>query len=188
MGNTLTITNLEINGCWSFEPKIHSDSRGDFYEWFQADVFNEIQGEEFQLAQANCSTSKKGVLRGIHYTKSAPGQSKLVTVISGSVLDVIVDLRQSSPTFKKWQIIKLEAANPKSIYIPWGVGHGFLSLEDYTNFVYLCDQRYNPANEFDLNAFDPDIGIEWPSGIKVIQSDKDKSAPPIESINDQLPQ
>ena len=167
---------LEIQGCWVFQPNVHSDSRGDFFEWFQKDSFYEIEGEKFHLAQANCSISKKGVLRGIHYTKSAPGQSKIVTVLNGAVFDVLVDLRKSSPTFKKWQLVKLEADTPKTIYIPWGVGHGFLSLEDNTAFTYLCDARYNPSNEFDLDAFDSEIGIEWPTGIEIIRSSKDENA------------
>lgn len=167
---------LDIAGCWSFEPQVHSDSRGNFYEWFQQDTFKKITGEDFQLAQANCSVSKKGVLRGIHYTKKAPGQSKLITVFSGAVLDVLVDLRKSSATFKKWLLIPIEADRPKTIYIPWGVGHGFLSLEDNTAFTYLCDARYNPSNEFDLDAFDSEIGIEWPTGIEMIRSSKDENA------------
>ena len=183
----MTIKALNIAGCWQFEPEVHLDNRGSFFEWFQNKSAAKFNKFDFQLAQANCSISAKGVLRGIHYTKNEPGQSKLVTVIGGSVLDVIVDLRQNSPTFKKWQIIKLEAANPKTIYIPWGVGHGFLSLEDNTSFVYLCDQSYNPANEFDLNALDPEIGITWPSEIEILQSEKDKSAPNLNSIKDLLP-
>jgi dTDP-4-dehydrorhamnose 3,5-epimerase len=178
---------LEIKGCWEFQPKLHSDSRGDFYEWFQEISFSEIHEERFQLAQANCSISRKNVLRGIHYTKNSPGQSKIVTVFAGAVLDVLVDLRKSSPTFKRWQLIKLESDNPKSIYIPWGVGHGFLSLTDNTVFAYLCDARYNPNNEFDLNAFDSDLDIRWPPGLEIIRSKKDEEAKTLSESLENLP-
>jgi dTDP-4-dehydrorhamnose 3,5-epimerase len=183
----MVASELEIAGCWSFEPKIHSDSRGNFYEWFQEENFSQVTGENFQLAQANCSVSKKGVLRGIHFTKLAPGQAKLVTVFSGAVLDVLVDLRKSSPTFKKWLLIPIEADQPKTIYVPWGVGHGFLSLTDNTVFAYLCDARYNPSNEFDLNAFDSDIGIHWPSNLEIIRSSKDENAKTLKESFDVLP-
>lgn len=179
---------LGIKGCWAYVPKVHSDNRGNFFEWFQNSLFDLDAEKRFDLAQANCSISQKGVLRGIHFTSMAPGQSKFVTVLGGKVLDVIVDLRQNSPTFKKWEFITLDSQNPLSVFIPWGVGHGFLALEDNSVFVYLCDQRYNPKNEFDLNAFDPDIGIDWPKDIEIVQSQKDKQAPFLNTIAKFLPQ
>ncbi len=183
----MAISTLSIHGCLSFEPVVYEDERGKFFEWFQGDTLREHTGFNFELAQANCSISKKGVLRGIHYTNKYPGQSKWVTVFSGKALDVIVDLRKNSPTFKKWQSILLEAEKPQMLYIPWGVGHAFLSMEDDTVFTYLCDKRYDPVNEFDLNAFDDEIKISWPDGLKFIQSDKDKKAPYLNNVLDLLP-
>jgi dTDP-4-dehydrorhamnose 3,5-epimerase len=183
----MSIRELTIPGCLVYEPKIHKDDRGRFFEWFQDSTFSQISGDNFNLAQANCSISKKGVLRGIHFTSRDPGQSKLVTVFAGKVFDVMVDLRKSSPTFGKWESIILDSSEPKTIYIPWGVGHGFLALEEDTVFSYLCDERYNPSNEFDLNALDEEIGIEWPSGISFLRSAKDKNAPNLKSILKVLP-
>lgn len=183
----LKIQELEIPGCLLFEPTVFNDDRGKFYEWYQILEFNQGINFEFNLAQANCSVSKKGVLRGIHFTSKLPGQSKLVTVLSGKVFDVLVDLRKKSPSFGKWQSVVLEGRFPKTIYIPWGVGHGFMSLEDDTVFSYLCDASYNPENEFDLNAFDESLDIKWPLEVEVIQSQKDKNAPSLESINSLLP-
>lgn len=183
----MSVEFLSIPGCWAFRPIIHSDSRGKFFEWFQDSTFSELTNQEFSLAQANCSVSKKGVLRGIHFTSYEPGQSKIVSVFSGKVLDVLIDLRKNSPTFKKWEAVLIDSEDPTAVYIPWGVGHGFMSLEEGSTFVYLCDQRYSPQNEFDLNALDPEIGIQWPSDIDIIQSEKDKNAPFIKNIMDKLP-
>lgn len=183
----MSVRNLSIPGCWIYEPEIFKDSRGQFFEWYQDSTFKSETGKFFNLAQANCSISKKGVLRGIHFTVKAPGQSKLITVFSGKVFDVLVDLRKGSPTFGQWESVILDSNNPQTIYIPWGVGHGFMSLEDKTVFAYLCDQRYDSKNEFDLNAFDPDLDIKWPLLTTTIQSEKDKNAPFLRSLSEVLP-
>lgn len=183
----MTIKPLSIIGAWIYEPEVYSDNRGSFFEWFQDSTLNSKLNSKFNLAQANCSISQKGTLRGIHFTSSHPGQSKVVTVLQGKVQDVIVDLRKNSPTFGKWESITLDSDQPRTLYIPWGVGHGFMALEDKTVFVYLCDKRYDPSNEFDLNAFDPEINIDWPTSIKFIQSEKDKRAPYLKNILDRLP-
>lgn len=178
---------LSIQGCRVFQPKLHSDERGFFYEWFQDSTLELTTGMSFNVSQANCSVSKKGVLRGIHFTSKKPGQSKLVTVFRGKVLDVVVDLRKDSPTFGKWETLVLEAEQPSVLFIPWGIGHGFMALEEQSVFTYLCDKRYDPLNEHDLNAFDPDLKIKWPSDVNVVQSKKDKEAPFLKDISGILP-
>lgn len=178
---------LSIPGCWVVEPDIYEDARGKFYEWYQDSTFISKTNSEFKLAQANCSISNRGVVRGIHFTSLEPGQSKFVTVFKGKVFDVLVDLRKNSPTFGKWESVILEADSPKSVYIPWGVGHGFMALEDDTVFAYLCDARYNPKNEFDLNAFDKTVNVDWPKGIEIIQSPKDRNAKTLEQLMGVLP-
>ena len=171
---------LNIEGCWVFEPRIFNDERGYFFEWFQDSTFREQARSDFQIAQANCSVSKAGVIRGIHVAKNPPGQAKYVTCFSGSVFDVVIDLRPDSTTFGKWDSVVIKANEPKAVYIPSGIGHAFMALEDQTTFVYLCDQRYNPTNEFDINPKDPTINITWPSDLEHIFSSKDLEAPLLE--------
>ena len=171
------VEELEIPGAWVFTPKHFGDDRGVFFEWFQDSTFREHAGDDFVLAQANCSVSQKGVLRGIHYANVPPGQRKYVTCFSGSALDVLVDLRPTSPTFGKWLSIKLDTADSKVVFIPNGVGHAFMALEDNTTIVYLCDQRYNPSGEFEIHPLDPTIAITWPTDIEPLISPKDAAAP-----------
>jgi dTDP-4-dehydrorhamnose 3,5-epimerase len=173
---------LQIEGCWLFEPEVFSDERGAFHEWFQDSTFEFRTKHKFEIAQANVSNSNKGVIRGIHFANYPPGQAKYVTCVSGSVLDVVVDLRRDSKTFGKWDSVILNANKPRAVYIPSGIGHAFMALEDNSTFVYLCDQRYNPNNEFEINPMDKAIGITWPDGITPILSDKDKAAPGLDSI------
>jgi dTDP-4-dehydrorhamnose 3,5-epimerase len=167
---------MSIVGSWNYSPRVHSDSRGNFFEWFKDSIFEGNSGTAFNLAQANCSISKKGVVRGIHFAKQPPGQAKYVTCFSGKVFDVLVDLRIGSPTFGKWESIILDANCPTVVYIPSGIGHAFMALDDNSVFAYLCDQQYNPANEFDINPLDETLRIEWPLGIKPILSEKDHAA------------
>jgi dTDP-4-dehydrorhamnose 3,5-epimerase len=178
----MTVTQLEIPGAWVFTPRQFSDERGLFFEWFQDSAFIEATGHSFNLAQANCSVSQKGTLRGIHFADVPPGQGKYVTCLTGSALDVLVDLRKESPTFGQWRSVQLDTVERKVVSIPNGVGHAFMALEDNTTIVYLCDQRYNPVNEHEINPLDPEIGIEWPVGIEPLLSEKDSSAPNLSSM------
>ena len=183
----MTIRALQLDGAWVFEPQVFADERGAFYEWFQDSTFESATGFSFNLAQANCSKSSKGVIRGIHYADVPPGQAKYVTCFSGSVLDVLVDIRRGSPTFGEWVSVELSAANQKVVYIPSGFGHAFMALEDNSTFVYLCDQRYNPKNEHEINPLDPTIAIDWPKGIDLLLSPKDAAAPSFLEIQELLP-
>ena len=155
----MSVENLEIPGVWVFTPKQWSDDRGFFFEWFQDSTFKEHAGVNFSLAQANCSISKKGTLRGLHFADVPPGQRKYVTCMTGSALDVVVDFRVGSPTFGKWESIELNTESRKVVSIPNGVGHGFMALEDKTTIVYLCDQRYNPTGEREINPLAPEIQL-----------------------------
>jgi dTDP-4-dehydrorhamnose 3,5-epimerase len=172
----MTIEYLEIPDAWVFTPRQFADDRGIFFEWFQDSTFLSAAGDEFLLAQANCSISKQGVLRGIHFAEFPPGQRKYVTCMSGSAMDVLVDLRPKSPTFGKWKSVLLDTIDRRIVSVPNGVGHGFMALEDNTSVVYLCDQRYNPKFEHEINPLDPEIGIIWPSNLDPIISEKDQAA------------
>ena len=160
------------------EPTVFGDNRGFFMESYSKKDFSEI-GLDMEFVQDNHSKSKKGVLRGLHFqTKHVQG--KLVRVTAGSVLDVAVDLRQGSETFGKYFLAELTAENKKMFYIPPGFAHGFLTLEDNTEFLYKCTDYYAP--EFDSGVLwnDSDIGIEWNfekynlSAEEILLSEKDK--------------
>ncbi|MEG2960269.1 MAG: dTDP-4-dehydrorhamnose 3,5-epimerase [Cetobacterium sp.] len=160
------------------EPTVFGDNRGFFMESYSKKDFSEI-GLDMEFVQDNHSKSKKGVLRGLHF-QTEHVQGKLVRVTAGSVLDVAVDLRQGSETFGKYFLAELTAENKKMFYIPPGFAHGFLTLEDNTEFLYKCTDYYAP--EFDSGVLwnDPDIGIEWNfekynmSAEEILLSEKDK--------------
>ena len=151
----------EIEGVHLFRPKVFVDSRGHFFESFRQDVTLEETGFDFKVAQVNNSLSAKGVLRGIHFKQNPPGQAKFVSVISGAIIDVAIDLRKSSPTFGKWQAFELSAENRHSLFLGHGIGHAFLALEDRTQVSYLCDTVFEPTLEHGINPLS--AGIQWQS-------------------------
>lgn len=155
----------------------HRDERGYFLEWFRADRFADASGHTLNLAQANCSVSSVGTMRGIHYAAVPPGQAKFVTCMTGAILDVAVDLRIGSPTFGKWTSERLDVDNRRALYLPEGVGHAFLALADATTVIYLCSTPYTPEREFEINPLDPMIGIDWPTDVAAQLSAKDAAAP-----------
>ena len=156
------------------EPQVFGDERGFFLESWNAQTFADA-GLDIHFVQDNHSRSAKGVLRGLHYQKPNP-QGKLVRVVSGSAFDVAVDLRRSSPTFGQWAGVTLSAANKTLFWVPPGFAHGFLSLEDGTDFLYKCTEPYAPADEYSIQWDDPAIGIDWPLGDIVPQlSAKDRA-------------
>ena len=183
----MTVNHLEIPGAWEFTPKQFSDDRGTFFEWFQDDTFLRAAGHRLDLAQANCSISRKGTLRGIHFADVPPGQRKYVTCLSGSAMDVLVDLRIGSPTFGEWRSVLLDTKDRKVVSIPNGVGHAFMALDENTTIIYLCDQRYNPTGEREIYPLDSEIGIEWPTGVTPLLSPKDEAAPPLSDMLENLP-
>jgi dTDP-4-dehydrorhamnose 3,5-epimerase len=175
---TMQAEQLPIEGAWVFTPRIHGDDRGAFLEWFKDPAFRGSAGHGLNLAQANCSVSAKGVLRGIHFADVPPGQAKYVTCVKGSVLDVIVDIRVGSPTFGAWTSVLLDDRERRAVYLSEGLGHGFCSLEDGSTVVYLCSEGYNPEREHEVNPLDPAIGIDWPlDGAAPELSAKDAAAP-----------
>jgi dTDP-4-dehydrorhamnose 3,5-epimerase len=183
----MTVNHLDIPGAWVYTPRQFPDDRGIFFEWFQDSTFLEASGHSFTLAQANCSISSKGTLRGIHFADVPPGQRKYVTCITGSALDVLVDLRIGSPTFGQWRKVQLDTIDRRVISIPNGVGHAFIALEDNTTIVYLCDQRYNPTGEREINPLDDELNIDWPKHIEIKLSGKDENAPMFAEQMDLLP-
>ncbi|MGB8365282.1 MAG: dTDP-4-dehydrorhamnose 3,5-epimerase [Rhizomicrobium sp.] len=160
------------------EPRVHHDGRGFFLESWNARAFAEA-GIDASFVQDNHSRSAKGVLRGLHYQIQQP-QAKLIRVIAGSVYDVAVDIRRSSPSYGRWVGVELSAENKLQMWIPTGFAHGFLCLQDDTEFLYKCTDFYAPEHERALLWNDPALAIEWPSvGVTPSFSSKDLLANPL---------
>ncbi len=173
----MKIITTPISGLIVIEPKVFTDARGYFYESYNQKSF-ENEGIKNIFVQDNQSKSNKGVLRGLHYQLEPFAQAKLVRVISGSVFDVAVDIRKGSPTFGQWFGEILSAENKKQMFVPRGFAHGFLVLEDNTEFFYKCDNFYSKEHDRGIKFDDPAIGIDWNFPLEnLILSDKDKTAP-----------
>jgi dTDP-4-dehydrorhamnose 3,5-epimerase len=157
------VRELSVIGALEVTPVQHPDDRGVFLEWFREDRFAEATGHAFRLAQANCSVSSAGTLRGIHVAEVPPGQAKFVTCLHGAVLDVVVDLRVGSPTFGAWDSVVLDDVDRRAVYLPEGLGHAFMALDDETVLAYLCSAPYTPDREHGVHALDPDLAIVWPT-------------------------
>ncbi len=174
MGN-FVFNETNIKGVYIIDVKVYGDNRGYFMETYKEKEFIEA-GLKYDFIQDNQSSSKKGVLRGLHFQKKYP-QAKLVRVLSGEVFDVAVDLRKDSETYGKWVGILLSGENHRQFMIPRGFAHGFIVVSDYAEFAYKCDEIYHPEDEDGIMWNDPDIGIEWPNVGSVILSEKDKKHP-----------
>lgn len=156
----MNVIECNIPGPLILEPRVFGDERGFFMESWNAAAFARV-GLNLTFVQDNHSRSQKGVLRGLHFQN--PGaQGKLVRVVRGAVFDAVVDLRCSSPTFGKWTGVVLSAENKRMLWVPEGFAHGFLTLEDDTDFLYKCTAPYAPQHEVSLAWNDPAVGIEWP--------------------------
>ena len=168
----MKVTPTSIPSVLLIEPRVFGDTRGFFFESFNQRAFNLATGLDVNFVQDNHSRSSKGVLRGLHYQIQQP-QGKLVRVVRGSVLDVTVDLRKSSPTFGQWVGVELTEDNNRQLWIPPGFAHGFYVLSDSADFLYKTTDYYAPEFECSLIWNDPTIGIEWPLNTQPIISAKD---------------
>ena len=150
-----------IDGVYTITPNVFKDDRGYFFESFKEEEFRRCVGD-VRFVQENQSKSSYGVLRGLHYQKGDAAQAKLVRVVQGSVLDVAVDIRKSSPTFGKYVAVELSEYNHKQLFIPRGFAHGFLVLSETAVFCYKVDNVYAPQADAGIRWDDPDINIQWP--------------------------
>ena len=150
-----------IEGLFILETRKFHDERGLFFESFNQQKFEDTVGEKVTFVQDNISVSKKNVLRGLHFQSPPHAQGKLVSVVSGSVLDVAVDLRKGSPTYGQHESVLLSAENGLQFWIPAGFAHGFLALEENTVFSYKCTDFYHPGSEQSLQWNDPELNIDW---------------------------
>ena len=167
------------------EPTVHGDDRGYFVETFRQDMFEEATGYQVNFVQDNESKSTKGVLRGLHYQLPPYTQAKLVRVIKGSVLDVAVDIRKSSPTFGQCVAVELTSDNKHQLFVPHGFAHGFVVLSDSATFAYKVDNYYAPEHDKGISFDDKDLAIDWQLPLDTLQlSDKDKNQPALANAKD----
>lgn len=174
----MKVTPTAIPDVLVIEPKVFGDQRGFFFESFNQQAFNEATGLSVNFVQDNHSRSAQGVLRGLHYQIFQP-QGKLVRVVSGEVLDVVVDIRQSSPTFGKWISVLLTAENHQQVWVPPGFAHGFVVLSATADFLYKTTDYYAPQFERCILWNDPAIGIDWQLKAEPQLSAKDKLGVPL---------
>jgi dTDP-4-dehydrorhamnose 3,5-epimerase len=168
---------LSIAGAWVFEPTVFPDARGVFAAPFQGAVFREALGFDLTVAQTNHSVSARGVIRGVHFADTPPGQAKYVYCPRGSLLDVVVDVRVGSPTFGAFEAVELDGRSCRAVYLAEGLGHSFVALEDDTVMAYLCSTPYNPGAEHGVSPVDPALGLPWPAHLEPTLSKKDAAAP-----------
>jgi dTDP-4-dehydrorhamnose 3,5-epimerase len=180
----MQITKTEIEGLVILEPKAFADDRGFFMESYNQEVYKGL-GITDIFVQDNISVSKKGALRGLHFQMEPHAQGKLVSVLRGSVFDVAVDIRASSPTFGKYVAVELSAENKKQFFVPAGFAHGFMALTDDTMFSYKCTDVYHKESEGGLRFDDENLAILWPEGEKLV-SDKDKVQPSFKEYKSKL--
>jgi dTDP-4-dehydrorhamnose 3,5-epimerase len=173
----MNIQRLAIDGCFVLVHKVFPDERGLFREWFKAEETKKL-APNFEVQQANLSISKRGVIRGIHYSVAPVGQSKLVSCAQGGITDVLVDLRKGSPTYLKVEYVQLSESSGSTVFIASGVGHGFVVETESAAVVYLTSSSYAPQFEKAICPTDPDLAINWPlpHGVGHVISPADASA------------
>lgn len=184
----LTITETNLKDVKLIEPAVFGDHRGFFTESYSDQDFKEA-GLAFDFIQDNHSLSTEpGVLRGLHFQKGESAQTKLIRVVTGAVLDVIVDIRKGSPTYGKWEGYILSASNHRQLLVPRGFAHGFVTLTENVNFLYKCDNYYDAAADGGIAFDDPDLAITWPiAHDKAILSEKDKHHPTLKEFEAENP-
>ncbi len=178
----MNVIATELEGVFILEPKVFADDRGYFIETWSRERYEEA-GIKETFCQDNVSFSQKGILRGLHFQYPQP-QGKLVSVVSGEVFDVAVDIRVGSPTFGRHVDVMLSEDNHKQLYIPPGFAHGFCVVSDRARFAYKCTTYYNAAADGGIIWNDPDIGVEWPVDGPLL-SEKDSSLPRLKDIGEE---
>ncbi len=168
-----------LDGPILLEPTVHGDARGFFVETFRAQSFAEV-GIETTFVQHNHSRSTKGVLRGMHYQL---GLAKHVRCARGQILDVVVDIRRSSPSFGKWEAFTLDDERHHQLFVPAGFAHGFVVLSELADVVYLQDDYYDPQRDRGIAFDDPQIGIAWPGGLELLTSERDRNQPRLRDVD-----
>ncbi|MGH3693050.1 MAG: dTDP-4-dehydrorhamnose 3,5-epimerase [Pseudonocardiaceae bacterium] len=178
---------LSVPGVIEFTPQVFPDARGQFVAPFQQSAFSAATGHRLRLAQSNHSVSRRGVIRGVHFSDVPPGQAKYVYCAQGALLDVAIDVRIGSPTFGRWCSVLLDTESHRCVYLAEGIGHAFIALADDTVMAYLCSTGYDPSAEHTVNALDPALKLPWPTDLDPVLSDKDRAAPTLAEATAILP-
>lgn len=173
----MRVRELAIAGAFEFTPDIHADQRGLFVAPYQEAAFVAAVGHSFSAAQLNYSRSARSVIRGLHFTRMPPGQSKYVYCPEGHARDVMLDTRVGSPTFGQWDSVELGNGSFRAVYFPLGVAHSFLALRDGTVMAYMVSSGYVAEQELSINPLDGALGLPWPTDITPILSPRDRVAP-----------
>lgn len=184
----IKVTETKLKDVKIIEPAVFGDHRGFFTESY-SEVDFKAAGIDHNFIQDNHSLSATaGVIRGLHFQKGEAAQTKLIRVVTGAVLDVIVDIRKGSPTYGQWEGYILSEANHRQLLVPRGYAHGFMTLTDNVNFMYKCDHYYSAENDGGIAFDDPDLGIDWPMDLaKAILSDKDRHHPTLKEFEAENP-
>ncbi|RSS39590.1 dTDP-4-dehydrorhamnose 3,5-epimerase family protein [Streptomyces sp. WAC08241] len=172
---------LSVQGAWLSETRAFTDDRGEFQELYSGRALGDALGYDPGVAQVNRSVSRRGVLRGVHFAQMPPSQAKYVTCLGGAVLDVVVDIRVGSPTYRCWEAVRLDDPH-RSLYVEAGLGHAFLALTDAAVVVYLTSRGYAPGREHGVHPLDPALGIAWPEDVEPVLSEKDRTAPGLDEM------
>ncbi|MEM6642735.1 MAG: dTDP-4-dehydrorhamnose 3,5-epimerase [Bacteroidota bacterium] len=173
-------TETNLKDCWILEPDVFEDERGFFYEGFNSQKFKTITGKDFIPKQLNQSGSVRGVLRGLHFQHPPKAQAKLVSCTQGELMDVAVDLRKNSPTYKKSCVVRLSDENKKQLFIPEGFAHGFIVLSEYARLMYQVNEVYSAEHDAGIAYNDPELNISWVlSEEEITLSGKDQNLKPL---------
>jgi dTDP-4-dehydrorhamnose 3,5-epimerase len=175
-GRTVNLVELGLAGVYRLESPVWGDDRGFFREWFKLPDFT-ANGLDFHARQANLSHSEANVVRGLHYSLAPEGQAKVVTCVEGELDDVIVDIREGSPTFGAHVVVHLAAGDGVSVYLPAGVAHGFCVPHGRAGLAYLLSSPYNASAELEIHPFDPELAVAWTIAGEAVLSPKDAAAP-----------
>ena len=173
----MKIRELAVPDSYVVDLTPHGDARGRFTEWYRVDMLAEAVGFDRRMVQANHSVSARGVLRGVHSSSVPPGQAKYVYCPAGLVLDVVVDIREGSPTFGVHDTVLLDSERPRAVYLAEGLGHALLALADNSSVTYLASTPYAPEREIGIHPMDRDLALPWPGDIEIALSPKDAAAP-----------
>ncbi len=168
----------QLDGPVLLEPDVHGDERGFFVETFRRETLAE-HGLDVDFVQHNHSRSPRGVLRGMHFQ---PGLAKHVRCARGAILDAVVDVRRSSPTFGRWEAVTLDDVDHRQLYVPAGFAHGFCVLSEVADVVYLQDDYYDADRQLGITYLDPEVGIEWPADLELKANDRDRDAPRLSQL------